>query len=88
MSEVSFFCPKCKKPTLSVDKGEAVEKYASNPQAQAFVKQKMAESPKMKKYRFWLCDTQGCPNYEVYYQTDLNGKYITEIRYPSMNKEK
>ncbi len=88
MSEVSFVCPKCKKPAHSIENGEAVKKYVSDSLSQEFIKQKMTET-KMKEYRFWLCTNQKCPNYEaVYYQTDLKGNYITEIRPPSMNRKK
>ena len=73
-SKESFICPNCKKKTLSVDNGDSIlQEGISNPELVSSIKKLMAES-RMKEYLFWRC--KRC---NVYYQTDLNGKFLKKF---------
>jgi transcription elongation factor Elf1 len=74
MAKLSFICPKCDKEALSVDRGDSIlNEGTSNLELVELVKKLMTES-KLKEYRFWRCE-----NCDIYYETDLKGKYLKEF---------
>jgi hypothetical protein len=75
---LSFRCPKCRVKALSVEEGQTFENVGvSDPKHLEWLKG-LAKKAQMEKYRYWLCTNERCPNYGVYYQTDLDGKLIKE----------
>jgi rubredoxin len=81
LTEPKFVCPKCGKQALSVEDYDSIKEEEKLDEEQVEWLKRYFPIGKMKDKRFWRCPS--CDK-QLYYQTDLKGNLIVELRFPKV----